>query len=73
MVTSNRTLHNGQKLKQRKLHLNRKEIFLTLEVVSTLEQVAQRHHGVFIFGDIKILTGHRPVQSALADPALRVN
>lgn len=33
VVTSNRTLHNGQKLKQRKLYLNRREIFLTLEVV----------------------------------------
>lgn len=66
-VPANRTEGNGQKLKQRKLHLNIGEHCFYSEHGQTLEQVVQRVCGVSTPVHIRNPTRHSPEQPVLAD------
>lgn len=53
-----------------KLHLNTIKDYYYCAGAQTLEQVAQRHCGVSILGEVQNSTAHGPGQPALGDPAL---
>ncbi|KAJ7421912.1 hypothetical protein BTVI_15906 [Pitangus sulphuratus] len=65
VVPSNRTRGNGQKLMHRKSHLNMRKNFLTMQVTTHWNKIAQRGCGVSFTADIQELSGHNPVQCAL--------